>query len=315
MFEYRIQKAWAQYKKDYGLSRIALYICFYNCFLFFLSGVVFEKFNFLALYPVAFALLFYFLRPAIIKMSPNWIFFFNTLPLAFTVTLDYYLIGQFDRSVDLLKRQDLFLATFDQWLWGKPVALVFQDILHPLGILGQFFYDLLMISYFSYYILPFVGGILFFNLLPKDKKYKMGRYFSSMVLYFSLNYLLYLSIPVTGPQYWLRHFFQTNISFGPIGRLGSQLLTEGQTTFIDCFPSGHLGISLLVTLWLFKMNHGLRFVMLFLSGLIMLATLALRFHYTLDLVFAFPLALFCYRAAWILFPTQVSPIHFRNGKK
>lgn len=312
MFEYKIQQAWEKYREDFGLGRIALFICFFNTFLFFLSGLGFGEYQLRALYPVGIALFFFFIRSKVVRKGPLLLFIANAIPMILTILLNYYLVGELDRSAGGLGRMDANLAHFDQWLYGMKAADVFYFNLYPTGLLGRLFYDVLMLSYMTYYLLPFYGGILYYRSLPLHRKYKLGRYFSSMILYFSLNYLLYLSIPVTGPQFFLRGAFSDPLPFTSFGQLLWSMVKGGQTTFIDCFPSGHTGIALLVSIWLFKFNHPQRYFMAILSFLIICATLAMRFHYTLDLIFAFPLAWLCYRAAWILFPVEITPMHFRR---
>ena len=312
MFEYKIQQAWEKYREDFGLGRIALFICFFNTFLFFLSGLVFEEFQIRALYPIMIALIFYFFRKKIIEKGPLFLFICNSIPLILTIILNYYLIGEFDRSVGGLERWDKNFVLFDQWLYGRNAADVFYFNLVKTGLLGSIIYDLMMFSYMTYYLLPFYGGILYYRSLPNHRKYKLGRYFSSIIIYFSLNYLFYISIPVTGPQFFLKSQFPDPLPLTTFGQTLWEIVKNGQTTFIDCFPSGHTGVAMLVTIWFFKFNHGQRYLMATTTFFIICATLAMRFHYTLDLIFAFPLAYFCYKAAWILFPVEITPLHFRK---
>ncbi len=309
MFEYKIQQAWEQYKKDMGLGRILLFLAFYNLFLFFLSGVVFGGFMKEALWPVVLAFLFYFLRPHLLKLKNSTLFWLNTIPVTISVVLNYYLVGEFDRSVGGLTRRDAIFSNFDEALFGVPTSFIFEGAAQTLGTMGSLFYDLMMLSYMSYFLLPFIGGIFYFKTLGAHEHYKVGRFFFSVVLYFAINFLLYLIVPVTGPQYWLKDLYTEALPLTAFGQFLWSIVHHGQTTFIDCFPSGHTGIAFLVTIWLVRLNHPSRYFFMATSAFIVAATLAMRYHYILDLLCAFPLAYFCHRAAWVFFPVTIYPSH------
>lgn len=307
MFEYKIQQAWEQYKEDMGLGRILLFLAFYNLFLFFISGILFTRFMPQALWPIVLAFIFYFLRPYLLRLNSKVLFWLNTIPVTISVILNYYLVGEFDRAVGGLTRRDAIFSDFDEGLFGTPVSFIFEEAARTLGTVGSLFYDLLMLSYMSYFLLPFIGGILYFRTLPRHEHYKIGRFFFSVVLFFALNFLMYLIVPVTGPQYWLKDLYTDVLPLTSFGHNLWLVVHHGQTTFIDCFPSGHTGIAFLVAIWMVRLNHPARFFFVATSALIVMATLAMRYHYILDLLCAFPLAYFCHRAAWVFFPTTIYP--------
>lgn len=311
LFEYKIQEAWDDYKTDFGLGRISLYICLYNAFLFFFAWVFLGHIVPLALIPIVISSFFYFFRSHVIKKDNLFIFCMNSIPLIITIILNYYLIGEFDRLAGSFTRLDPYFSQFDIWVFGMPLAKIIEELFVRAGLLGTFFYDLMMIGYLSYFLLPIFVGAFYYRELPRLRKYKIGRYFSSVIIYFSLNYLFYLSVPVTGPQFFHLDLYSNPLPFSVYGEFLHGLVQNGQTTFIDCFPSGHFGISVLVTIWMFKINHRYRFLITFITSCILCATLFLRFHYTLDILASIPLALLCYKLSWILFPVEVSPTHFR----
>lgn len=312
MFEYRVQEAWDNYKEDFGIGRNALFVMFFNTFLFFLSGTAFGYFQKTALYPVFISMIFYFLRSKIIRLPHPAILAIALIPVALTIVLNYFLIGQFDTSVGGLLRQDDFFVKFDQNIFSHSAADWFYQFLAPLGIGRMIVYDILMLSYNAYFFLAIIGLIIYYRLLPNKMHFKVGRYIASMILFYQINYLLYMIVPVTGPQYWMADQFNYPLPFSAFGQFLWEGINNAQGTFIDCFPSGHTGITFLVTIWMFKINHLFRFGSMIICLLTICATLAIRYHYTLDLIFALPLAYLCYRAAFILFPTRVNPQHFRS---
>lgn len=312
MFEYRIQEAWENYRADFGLGRLTLFVAFYNTFLFFLSGLFFGGFQLMALYPVGFAMIFYLLRPRFVRFKDVTKLILNVIPLTIAISLNYFLVGEMDRASQLLLRRDPFFSGLDLWLFGSPVAQHFYSVLEPAGMIGSFIYDLMMTSYFTYYLIPWYGAILYFRQLPASLHYRLGRYQASIIIFFCLNYLLYLTVPVEGPQYYLKDYFTAPIPFSFWGEKLWWMVRNGQTTFIDCFPSGHLGITILVAIWLFKINHSHRFFMALMVFLIGGATLAIRYHYTLDLIFALPLAILSFKLGNVLLPSSLDLYSYRK---
>ncbi len=314
MFEYRIQQAWDNFRGDFGLGRLTLFISFYNVFLFFLSGIFFGGFQLLALYPVVFAMIFYFLRQKFVRFSDTTKLVLNVLPLTITISLNYFLVGEMDRASGMLTRYDPFFSGIDLWLYSSPIASVFESVLRPTGLVGTFIYDLMMTSYMSYYLIPWYGAILYYRQLPSHLHYRLGRFQASVIVFFCLNYLFYLTVPVEGPQYYLKEFFTAPLPFSAWGEHLWNMVHTGQTTYIDCFPSGHFGISVLVCIWLFKINHSHRFFMALVTFSIACATLAIRYHYTIDLICAFPLAYLSFKLGNVLLPSGLDLYSYRKDR-
>lgn len=312
MFEYRIQKAWENYTRDFGLGRILLFISFYNTFLFFSVGFMHDSWRVAAFFPVGLSLIFIFFRKKVIAKGPLWVFCYNMLPMGIIILFNYTLIGVYDKSIGGVTRLDPFLANFDNWLFGKPVSLYIEDLMRNSGLIGTIFYDLIMTSYIVYFLLPFYGAILYYRSLPPVRKYKVGRLCGSVVIYFCLNYFSYIAIPVTGPQYFYSGIYERPLPLSGYGYFIFDKVAALHNNFIDCFPSGHFGIAVLMTIWLFRMNHSHRFLMALIAILILFATIALRYHYTLDLIAAIPLAGVSYYLGKMLIPTKVHINFFRR---
>ncbi|TNF31343.1 MAG: hypothetical protein EP319_02460 [Deltaproteobacteria bacterium] len=312
MFEYKIQRAWDNYSRDFGLGRILVFISIFNAFLFFSVGLMYGSWRFAAFFPVGLALIFIFFRRKVISKGPLWIFIYNMIPMGIIILFNYTLIGVYDKSIGGVTRLDPFLANFDNWLFGKPVSLYIEDVMANSGLIGTVFYDMIMSSYIVYFFLPFYGAILYYRALPPISKYKVGRLCGSVVIYFCLNYLSYIFIPVTGPQYFYEGIYDRPLPLSSFGYFIFHTVASLHNNFIDCFPSGHFGIAVLMTIWLFRMNHSHRFFMGMISLLIMFATIALRYHYTLDLIAAIPLAGISYYLGKMLLPTKVHVNYFRR---
>lgn len=303
MFEYSIQKAWEEYHKDMGLGRIAILIGSFNL-LFFVIGIFMGGVRPLALVPVVLALVYILMRDKFLRLPVLAQFILATVPIILSIKLNYLLVGQFDQMAGGLTRLDPFFVSFDQWLFEGPVAKVFRSFFEGLPTLEQWSYDFMMLSYFLYFILPVYGAVLYYNILPKKERYYLGRYFASVVIFFNVNYLFYLAVPVTGPQYFLEDQFSGPLPFSAFGQALHSWVGQAQGTFIDCFPSGHTGMAMLVAIWLFRLNHIQRFLITPITLGIIFATLAVRYHYTLDVLAAFPFALACYGLSFYLIPLK-----------
>jgi membrane-associated phospholipid phosphatase len=303
VFEYSIQKAWEEYHKDMGLGRIAILVGSFNL-LFFVIGIFIGVVRPLALAPVVLALVYILMRAKFLKLPVLLQFILAMVPIILSIKLNYLLVGQYDQMAGGFTRLDPFFMKFDQWLFGEPVALVFRSFFEGYPTLTQWVYDFMMLSYFLYFILPIYGAILYYNVLPKKERYYLGRYFASVVIFFNMNFLFYLAIPVTGPQYFLEEKFTRELPFSAFGHALHSWVGNAQTAFIDCFPSGHTGMAVLVGIWLFRLNLVQRFIISPITLGIVFATLALRYHYVLDVVAAFPMALICYTLSFLLIPLR-----------
>lgn len=303
MFEYSIQKAWEEYHKDMGLGRIAILIGSFNV-LFFIIGLFMGGVRPIALVPVVFVLIYILMRDKFLSLPVLAQFILAVVPIVLSINLNYLLVGQYDQMAGGLTRLDPFFMRFDAWLFGEPVAKVFRSFFVSVPTLRQWAYDFMMLSYFLYFILPLYGAILFYKHLPKHKRYYLGRYFASVVIFFNVNFLFYLAVPVTGPQYYLKESFTKALPFSAFGQALHVWVGQAQSAFIDCFPSGHTGMAVLVGLWLFRLNHTQRFIITPITLGIIFATLAIRYHYVLDVIAAFPMALACYALSFYLIPLK-----------
>lgn len=312
MFGINIQKAWENYLDDYGMGRNLLVITFYFALMFFLSIFALNHLELSCLLPLPIAMVFFFFRDKIVKSRSIVIFLVNAALVISAIVFSYFLVGAFDRIAQGFVRLDDFFIWFDHSVFGRPVALILEDIITKFGPMGQIFYDMMMLAYLLYFVMPLYGGILYYRQLPELHRHRLGRYISSVVIFFLVNHLLYMLIPVTGPQYYMKEYFTHPLPLSQFGRFMYDLIAVGHPTFIDCFPSGHLGITFMVTFWLFRLNHGHRFFAMLVTFLVGGATLAMRYHYTLDLVAAVPLAIFSYYLGDILCPSSVEVAELRT---
>jgi hypothetical protein len=305
MFEYKLQKAWERYVEDFGLGRISLFMCFFCIFLLIFTFVFHSEFRAGFVIPIILVYVTTFFNEKFIKLNDLWKFIGNLVFLAFMIPFLYQQTGVLDEAGHGLTRYDEIFASIDQLVFKDSVANIIQDFVGT-GSLATLFYDWIQTSYLFYFIFPFYGAIVYYRLLKKSQKYKVSRLICSVGIFFSINYFLYILVPVTGPQFFMPSVFTTDLPFSLYGKFLNSLIANGQPNFIDCFPSGHVGISLLMTIWFHRMKSKHFYFSLVMLISIFTATLALRYHYTLDVLCSVPLVLFCYKISRIIIPVTVS---------
>lgn len=304
MFEYKLQKSWENYKQDLGLGRITLFVGFFSIFLFLFTLIFLQELRYSFLFPVVFVYVLSFFNKLISKQRNVFKFSITCLFLALIIPFLYHQTGIVDEASDGLGRFDTIFAQFDYLVFGQSVANFIQMKVGN-GFFATLFYDWVQTSYHFYFIFPFYGAIVYYRRLSNENIYKIARLSSSIAIFFSINFFLYIAIPVTGPQYFMPSAFTISLPLSSYGNYLHSLISNGQPTYIDCFPSGHTGISVLMSIWFYKMKSRHLYFSLFMLLSIVSATLALRYHYVLDIIFAIPLAFFCYHISWIIIPESV----------
>lgn len=306
MLKTTIKKAFENYKKDLGLGRILAVIAFFNLFIFFFVFISYKYLLLQSLIPIILGLSFYYFKDEIIKRGPLIVFFANIGLVVCFAVLNYFLIGTIDSIAGELPRYDQVLSSIDVFLFNRPVADVIYLKTKVFGKYQPFFYDLVQFSYMVYFFLPLLAGHLYWSKLPHKYKHLMGRMLASYTLYFTINFLFYLVVPVSGPQDYIPGLFhEEELPLTDFGKSMHLIVKDARTTFIDCFPSGHTGVALLSTIWLYKIQHPLKKASAILAILIVLATLSLRYHYLTDVIAAIPLAIFCYRFSEKIIPSRI----------
>lgn len=294
----RIKQIWHNYGSDLGLARICLLIIAYNC-LFFISTVLFfSRPQLWTLGPALLAGAGLLLRSRIIRWGQKGLIIVAIIIIFATVIPNYFITGEIDRAAGGLPRNDQFFASFDHAVWGMQVATFIETKTQNLmGENSRLVYDFLMVVYFLYFVFPVYGAICYFTSLQGKQMWKMSRYCFSFLFSFMLNNILYLTVPVTGPQYFISEQFPRPLPFSAFGETLHGYISLGQKNYIDCFPSGHVWITALVAIWLFSIKHSHRYVALAIAVLMGAATLALRYHYSLDIVASIPAAFLAFHVA------------------
>lgn len=197
--------------------------------------------------------------------------------------------------------QDHIFARLEQSLFHCQPALFFGKLC-PEKIFSEAF----NLGYFSYY--PMILVVMVFYFVYQYKEYEKASFI--VMCSFLIYYIIYILIPVTGPQYYFQAIgyewakigifpemgtyfkFHTDM-FPPPGDpegfffglvRGAQDIGEYPTA---AFPSSHVSITTILLILSFKKSRTLGFCLLPIALLLYGATVYIQAHYVIDAVAGF----------------------------
>lgn len=175
------------------------------------------------------------------------------------------------RGVDF----DAQVARLDYRLWGAYATVWIERLYQP------WLTELLQIAYTLF--VPCV--LLVAAVLWYQRRYPEFRYYAFLVaLGFLASYAGYFFVPVRGPRFFLAHLEHQTLRgvwlFEPLQRLLDRL----ESAHFDCFPSGHTELTVIAWWSSRRISTKLFSVYCVYTILIVLATVYLRYHYTVDVL-------------------------------
>lgn len=210
---------------------------------------------------------------------------------------------------------DHLFAGWEQQLFGYQPALLFsQAWSHPLWS------ELMDLGYAAYY--PMIAAVAFFYFLFRYEQFH--RVVFIIMTSFFLYYLIYIFVPVTGPQYYYLAVGLDQIAQGVFPNVHDYFATHQEALVSPgwkdgvfyqmvasaheagerptaAFPSSHVGISTMLMLmaWASR-SRRLFYGLLPLYILLCLSTVYIRAHYAIDIFGGWVSALvFYYGLKWI----------------
>jgi PAP2 superfamily len=215
--------------------------------------------------------------------------YWRAIPLRLFVDLGWPVIavilayGNLDPVADCfhLPLADARLQAIDEHLFGTQLSVAIAPHVGPLAS------DLLMLCYASYYLWPFLLGVFLYALRGQEA---FDRWCVVILSGIFLNYICYVAVPAVGPRFAQVADFHAPVAGAIGGPMFEAFLHSPYKR--DCFPSGHTAAALLVLYHAYRhLRSYFWFALLPCLGLIF-ATVALRFHYGIDLLAAVPFAVF-----------------------
>jgi membrane-associated phospholipid phosphatase len=182
---------------------------------------------------------------------------------------------------------DPLLAQWDLALFGVHPTVWIERLMHP------WLTEFLQLVYSSFYFLPVILGMILW--IRRDLR-AFHIMLTAIVTAFYVSYLGYFAFPALGPRYELAHLQQQPLEGVWLSSFLRASLDQLELLQRDAFPSGHVGVSLLV------LHYSRRFApatmvpyLVVVLGLVV-STVYLRYHYVVDVLAGFVLAVV---SAWL----------------
>ncbi len=175
------------------------------------------------------------------------------------------------RGLDL----DAQMARLDLVLWGVHPTVWLERIQTPwLTELVQVVYVL-----FPAVVLPVAWA------LWRRRRFAEFRYYAFLIaLGFLLSFVGYLLVPVRGPRFFLASLQHTQLEGLWLYEALRRGLDVVEATRFDCFPSGHVEVTLLILWSSRRVSRNLFGWYSVYTVLMVFSTVYLRYHYTVDLL-------------------------------
>jgi membrane-associated phospholipid phosphatase len=211
----------------------------------------------------------------------------------------------------LFPNMDHHFAALEQTLFGCQPSVSFSASCPSLV-----FSELFNLGYFSYY--PMIVGVILSYFLLRHSEFQRAAYL--LMASFFLYYLLYIFIPVAGPQYYFPAIGMDHVAAGHFPAVGDYFrhctdlapAPNGQGGFFyslvessqqagerptAAFPSSHVGISTILLILAYRLRKTLFITLLPFYVLLCCATVYIQAHYLIDALAGFVSAFIIYEIA------------------
>jgi membrane-associated phospholipid phosphatase len=202
---------------------------------------------------------------------------------------------------------DHLFASAEQWMFGGQPAIWFWEVL-PYNWVSEAF----NLGYFSYYPMILIVTLFYFIY-----RYELFEKFAFvLVTSFFIYYLMYIFLPVAGPQFYFPAIGEDHVSSGVFPSIGyyfdshRELLPGSgyQEGFFynlvedsAAFPSSHVGISTILMIMSWRGSKRLFVALMPFYLLLCASTVYIQAHYLIDVVAGFVSAFVLYVVATKMF--------------
>ena len=227
-----------------------------------------------------------------VRLVHDWSFAITVYPLYLAVLL----VAGPNQSG---RGYDAWLIAADRWIFGTDPTVWLARFAHPIVT------ELLQLSYALFYLLPLAVAM---ELYVGGREGRFRRWVFVCGCGFFLAFAGYLIVPAVGPRFtlhepgalarelpglWLTPSLRALIDGGgmvPVGAAAAEVMRLAPR---DAFPSGHALVTILAIFWAWRYRLGVRWAVTVIGGLLILATVYLRYHYVVDVLAGAVLAVLC----------------------
>lgn len=169
---------------------------------------------------------------------------------------------------------DPILINIDQKIFGFQPAIEFSKNYSSL-----IFSELMFFGYFFYYLMPLIVVATF---VWKNNK-RLKEFCSLLIASFVVYYLIFIFLPAEGPQF---HFSYPNNYIDAQGIFGTivKMIQDAGEAPTAAFPSSHVGISVIVLLWLYEFDYNIFMWILPFVLILFFSTVYIKAHYAIDVL-------------------------------
>jgi membrane-associated phospholipid phosphatase len=172
---------------------------------------------------------------------------------------------------------DAWLARLDVMLFGGHWTVYMEPLISPILT------DVLSFCYFAHVLLPTIVFVFLYLRAP----YRLfAEAIQGFFLLFVIGFFLYVVVPAVGPKYELAHLYQRDLQGGLIGELNRTIIDLARIKR-DAFPSLHVGLSAILLLYAWRASRTFTLVLFPVILGNWIATIYLRYHYTIDVLAGF----------------------------
>ena len=170
---------------------------------------------------------------------------------------------------------DWELAAIDHRMFGVHPTVWMEKLSSPLLT------EILQLSYITYYFLPLLLGV---TMWRRGWFREFHFFLFVVVLGFYLSYLGYVAVPAIGPRFILADQHTAPLTGVWMFERIRVSLDQAEGITRDCFPSGHVELSLLVLYYARRFHRRIFWWILPAVSLLIISTVYLRYHYVIDVV-------------------------------
>ncbi len=191
---------------------------------------------------------------------------------------------------------DHIFAGLDLSLFGCQPALMFEQVFSSFWVREAF-----NLGYFAYY--PMIASIVFFYFFARNKEVERCTFI--LIGSFYIFYIIYMFLPVAGPQFYFPVIDPSLVAGGPYPEIGDYFNLHPEISIAQsgkgglfthlvgmaqasgerptaAFPSSHIGISTVIIILAWRAKKGLFLTLLPFYLLLCCATVYIKAHYLVD---------------------------------